>query len=211
MAGGAFPGGAIVTSPALATSYPVNTLMELKLAPSGITVRGLVYCTDDFSNTVVLQKSPTHTLSSEITVINAASVTEKKSITNMAGGKTKKAENVENLAEELKNITLPNVTRKALEERERRAIRMAEESFSHINQKASLEGQKTFDKLLKACYEVEWKGESILVLGEIRVDPPYTPNKCSLINTASSGGLGENSLERVKKIVVMTASSSSKS
>ena len=61
-------------------------------------------------------------------------------------------------------------------------------------------GQKIFDKLLKACNEVVWKGTSILVLKEIRVDPPYTPDNCSLINSGN-GGLDVHSLERVKKIV----------
>ena len=41
------------------------------------------------------------------------------------------------LMEELA-IPLPNVSRKAVEERERRAIRLAEESFGHINQNVSL-------------------------------------------------------------------------
>jgi len=218
--GGSFSGGAATTPPALAATYPVNTLMELKLSPSGTTVRGLVYCTDEFSNTIVLKKSLVHTtLSSEITVINAASVTEKRNVMDMDGGRTnKKTENEESLARELadvggveglKSFAPPNVSRKALEERERRAIRLAEESFSHINQKASPAGKKIFDKLLKACNEVVWKGESILVLKEIRVDPPYTADKCSLINTANSGGLGEHSLERVKKIVMAAAASSS--
>ena len=36
--------------------------------------------------------------------------------------------------DELK-LPLPNVAKKVLEERERRAIRLAEESFSHINQR----------------------------------------------------------------------------
>ena len=36
--------------------------------------------------------------------------------------------------DELK-LPLPNVSKKALEEREKRAIRLAEESFGHINQK----------------------------------------------------------------------------
>lgn len=219
--GGSLSGGGVTTttSPTLAATYPVNTLMELRVEPSGATVRGLVYCTDEFSNTIVLKKSLAHTtLSSEITVINAASVVERKAMANLDGGNAKKKrENEETLARELagvgsleglKTIALPNVSRKALEERERRAIRLAEESFSHINQKASLEGQKIFDKLLKACNEVVWKGESILVLKEIRVDPPYTADKCSLINTASSGGLGEHSLERVKKIVMAAAASS---
>lgn len=65
-------------------------------------------------------------------------------------------------------------------------------------------GQKIFDKLLKACNEVVWDGQSILVLNHIRVDPPYTPNECHLIDR--SGGLDEHSLERVKKIVGAAAS-----
>ena len=60
-------------------------------------------------------------------------------------------------------------------------------------------GQKTFDKLLKACNEVIWQDQSILVLNHIRVDPPYTPDHCVLVDR--SGGLDEHSLERVKKIV----------
>jgi hypothetical protein len=56
-----------------------------------------------------------------------------------------------------------------------------------------------FDRLLKACGEVVWKGESILVLAQIQVDPPYTPDTCKLL--PSNHPLREGSLERVKKIV----------
>ena len=69
---------------------------------------------------------------------------------------------------------------------------------------ATPEGQLTFDKLLKACNEVVWKGESIIVLKEIRVDPPYKPDNCALIK-GGSGGLDAHSLERVKKIVSTVA------
>lgn len=44
-----------------------------------------------------------------------------------------------------------------------------------------------------------------MVLKEIRVDPPYTADNCSLIHTGG-GGLDEHSLERVKKIVMAAAS-----
>ena len=64
---------------------------------------------------------------------------------------------------------------------------------------ASPEGQIIFDKLLKACNEVSLDGQSILVLNHIRVDPPYHPENCTLVDR--SGGLDEHSLERVKKIV----------
>ncbi|KAL7524500.1 hypothetical protein ACHAXR_000601, partial [Thalassiosira sp. AJA248-18] len=201
----------------LATTYPVNTLMELKLSPNGETIRGLIYCTDEISNSIVLKKSLVHTtLSSEITVVNAASVLEKKTMDiSIIGGSEEDGDEAAAAARELAGVSdldelklpLPNVSRKALEERERRAMRLAEESFSHVNQKASPEGQKIFDKLLKACNEVVWKGESILVLKEIRVDPPYTPDYCSLI-AGGSGGLDEHSLERVKKIVMAASTSS---
>lgn len=196
-------GSSASSNPSLSTTYPVNTIMELKLAPNGDTITGVIYCTDDISNSIVIKKSLVHTtLSSEITVVNASSVLEKKTIEvdtsnnsdNESALKELGVGNVEELT-----MPLPNVSRKALEERERRAIRLAEESFSHINQRASPEGQKTFDKLLKACNEVVWKGESILVLNHIRVDPPYTVESCTLVGT--SGSLDDHSLERVKKIV----------
>jgi hypothetical protein len=82
---------------------------------------------------------------------------------------------------------------------------------------ASPEGQKIFDKLLKACNDVSWDGESIIVLGEIRVDPPYTSNECVLMRLGKKkgggggGGLDGSSLERVKNIVnAAVAVSSSK-
>ena len=153
--GGGGGGGSHPTS--LATTYPVNTIMELKLSDGRPPIGGLVYCTDEISNTIVLKKSLVHTtLSSEITVVNADCVMEYKditkdiiSVTNNNGDgdgdgddsneEEKKAlrelAGVSNL-DELK-LPLPNVSGKVLEERERRAIKLAEESFSHINQKVS--------------------------------------------------------------------------
>lgn len=100
-------------------------------------------------------------------------------------------------------MPLPNVTKKSIDEREKRAVMLAKESFKHINQKASPEGQAVFDRLLKACNEVKWNGESILVLGNIKVDPPYRVDNCKLLR---SGGVAatvmhEGSLDRVKRIV----------
>ena len=184
--------------------------MELTLTDS-TTVKGLIYCTDDISQSIVIQRSLVHTtLSSEIIVVHADSVKEKKSIelpdkadnNNEEEGGTSSEDNIQkygvaNLAEVRGKVM--NVSRRALEEREKRALRLAEEGFSHVNQKATPQGQKIFDKLLKACNEVSWQGESILVLNHIRVDPPYTPEHCTLVDR--SGGLDEHSLERVKKIV----------
>lgn len=111
--------------------YKVNSIVELTLAPNSEVVRGLVYCTDDVSNSIVLKKSLVHTtLASEIRIINAASVTAKKVIMEEAPATAEEGETAEELA-----LPLPNVSKKALEEREKRAIRLAEESFRHINEK----------------------------------------------------------------------------
>ena len=125
-------------SETLARAYPVNTLVELTLAPGNEKVCGLVYCTDEISQSIVLKKSLVHTtLSSEVTVIHASSVTKKRTIDPEKEGKA--AEEIMGTAdykEELK-LPLPHVNRRALEERERRALKMAEEAFSHINDKVS--------------------------------------------------------------------------
>lgn len=64
-----------------------------------------------------------------------------------------------------------------------------------------------FDRLLKACNEVVWRGESILVLHEVKVDPPYGKDNCKLMRSDhGSGSLNEGSLERVRNIVGATFS-----
>lgn len=70
----------------------------------------------------------------------------------------------------------------------------------HIITQATPEGQAVFDRLLKACNDVVWRGESILVLSQIQVDPPYTVEDCQLL-PSHTGPKHEASLERVKKIV----------
>merc|ERR1712194_32832 len=89
--------------------------------------------------------------------------------------------------------------KKALDEREKRAIRMAQESLKHLNPKADPKGQLVFDRLLKACNEVVWKNKSIIVLDAIKVVPPYRQEDCKLLQPSASGKQG--SLDRVQKIV----------
>jgi hypothetical protein len=124
----------------LSTQYPTNTLMELTLADS-TTVKGLIYCTDEISQSIVVQRSLVHTtLSSEIIVVHASSVKESKSIEMNHVGEGSSEDNIQkygvaNVQEIMNQKLNMNVSRRALEERERRALRLAEESFSHVNQK----------------------------------------------------------------------------
>lgn len=113
----------------LSSIYPINTLMELTLNNNNSkeVTTGTIYCTDEVSNTIVLKKSLVHTtLTSEITVINAAVVTDRRIITAAEDEK------------EGEKTVLPNVSRRMVEERERRAIKLMEESFSHVNQQVRL-------------------------------------------------------------------------
>lgn len=135
----------------------------------------------------MLRIALTHTtLSSELRIIHASAVSSRQIV---------EQESEDNAL----NVPLSAVSRKSLEEREKRAIMLAEESFGHINEKASPQGQAVFDRLVKACNQVVWKGESILVLNQVRVDPPYGRNNCQLV--ATTGNLDKGSLERVQKIV----------
>jgi len=174
-----------MSRPALWQTYPVNSLLELTLKGNE-KVKGVVYCTDEVSQTVVLKKSLTHTtLTSEIFVVQANAVMKKEVV-------------LEN-ADEKDSVPLGIVTKKALEQQERRAVKLAEEALQHINQQASPAGQAVFDRLLKACNQVEWMNDSILVLNQIQVDPPYGVENCRLLSDA--GRQSEGSLDRVKKIV----------
>jgi hypothetical protein len=111
--------------------------MEIKVAPTGNIIRGVIYCTDEFSNSIVVKRALVHTTTScEITIINADSVMESKAI-DITSDEAKELVGGVTGIDELK-LPLPNVSKKALEEREKRAIRLAEESFGHINQKVCL-------------------------------------------------------------------------
>jgi hypothetical protein len=172
----------------LCEAYPVNSIVKLTLQPDNEVVEGMVYCTDESSQTIVLRKKLTHTtLASEIRVVNAGCVLNSE---------------VEGYEEDAAlAMPLANVNKKFLEDRERKAISLAKDGLRHVNQKATPEGQGVFDKLLKACNVVEWKGESILVLNQIRVDPPYGSENCNLVSKGEDKQLDEDSLERVKRIV----------
>jgi protein LSM12 len=221
------------TGQRLADVYPVNTLFEMTLSNDEV-VTGRIYCTDEFSQSVVIQKPLAHTtLASELRIIHAASIRQA----------TKQDEPVGALDSSVPlSKPLPKIQKKTLEERERKAYRQAEESFRHINQKvrfvhnhvamtdslvlvlftsieltiffpylrkASPRGQACFDRLLKACNEVVWKDESILVLNQIQVDPPYTAESCTIIQRNSSKKtLEDGSLERVRKIVAAETATS---
>mmetsp|Transcript_46281 Transcript_46281/g.119302 ORF Transcript_46281/g.119302 Transcript_46281/m.119302 type:complete len:181 (+) Transcript_46281:153-695(+) len=64
-----------------------------------------------------------------------------------------------------------------------------------IGQDVSHEAQILFDALAKT-YPCAWQGQSILVLGEVKVNPPYTSECVTALPSAS-----ESAIAQVKKVV----------
>jgi len=188
----------------LCEAYPVNSIIELTLEPNGEVISGLVYCTDDVSNSIVLKRSHRNTpVTSDVQIVNVSSIRDKKIIRDLAASTEStdtSDQEVLNVSDEI-SVPILVVSKKEVEEIEKRAAKIAEETFHHINQKATPEGQSLFQRLLKACNEVVWSGEAILVLNQIRVDPPYGSENCVLFNKGGDEVLNEGSLERVKRIV----------
>lgn len=173
--------GGVSSQQPLYEKYSISSQWEFTLK-NGQTVKGEVYCTDPVADLVVLQDADNGIRMVSVSSIDAESRDEAN------GESTIEQQKVEIVH-----------AKKALEEREKRAIRMAQDSLKHLNTKAAPKGQLVFDRLLKACNEVVWKNESIIVLDSIKVDPPYTQNDCKLLPAAS--GQQGGSLDRVQKIV----------
>lgn len=174
------------SSQPLHLKYPISSQWEFKLT-TGETVKGEIYTTDQVAELVVLQDLHNHDIRMiSITSINNATLDKSVAVSSSPS-----------TANEIDTVHI----KKVLEEREKRAIRLAQESFKHLNPKAPPEGQMVFDRLLKACNEVIWKDVSIIVLDTIKVDPPYTKSDCKLLPTAGSGQQKRGSLDRVQKIV----------
>ena len=96
--------------------YPVSSSWEFTLTNDD-KVQGEVYCTDQVSQMVVLQDQLR-----DIRMISVAGIRESKQLKEASDDPVAAPSN-------------PVHAKKALEERERRAIRLAEESFKHINPK----------------------------------------------------------------------------
>jgi len=123
------PGKAVPPKHSLNQLYPVNAMLELTLSPGREIVSGLVYCTDETSNSVVLKKS------SDIRIINASSILESKVIVDEAPLNKNSTDITGATAAEIAVPLSLNLTKKSVEEKERRAMKISEESLRHINHK----------------------------------------------------------------------------
>lgn len=103
----------------LYSRYPITSTWELTLR-EGEVVKGQVYCTDPTTNIVVLQDPALN----DIRMVSVASIQESKLIQEATKSQV-------DLTAEISH------TKKVLDEREKRAIKLAQESLRHLNPKVS--------------------------------------------------------------------------
>lgn len=104
--------------------FPVDSSWELKLS-NGEVVEGRVYTSDENSGLLVLQKDLAHTtLATEVRVVQVREIKSAKELPQDNSASSSQP--------------LPKIQKKTLEEREKRALKLAEESLRHINQKVSI-------------------------------------------------------------------------
>lgn len=127
--------------------YPVLSSWQFVLSNVKEPVSGVVYCTDETSQTLILipssslveaQQQSSSSLSSSSTSLATSTTTEIRILNaNCIIESTKIGDPNPNDVESLSLPTTP-ILKKTLEDRERRAMRQAEEVFRHINEKVSV-------------------------------------------------------------------------
>jgi len=83
------------------------------------------------------------------------------------------------------------------------ASNAARERGRRLGQDVTIEAQDLFDAMSRT-YPCHWDNTSIVVLGEVRIDPPYTVEKVipEAGRPAEVGGKGiDSTVERVKKVL----------
>ena len=113
---------------ALYSKYPISSHWEFTLT-NGETVKGEVYCTDPFADLVVLQDQL-----NDIRMVAVSGISESRLV------KEASPEALQLAASSSSNNIVH--AKKALEEREKRAIRLAQEGLKHLNPKVSCTAAK---------------------------------------------------------------------
>ena len=131
---------------------------------------------------LMVRKAVVHsTLASELRVIMANAITDYKvdEKESEAPADTKKT------------------SKRALAKREQDTYFKVESRMSELNDKASAEGQMVFDAIHKTT-DCKWvDGDSIVVLEQVRIDPPYLAENCSM----ASEDCDEDAFNRIVKIL----------
>jgi hypothetical protein len=118
-------GESSTSSNSIHTKYPISSQWEFKLK-NGDVVKGEVYCTDPVAQVVVIQDAL-----KDIRMISLAGISESKQV----GAASADAQEKLALTSPSNNLVH---AKKALEEREKRAVRIAQDSLKHLNPKVTI-------------------------------------------------------------------------
>jgi hypothetical protein len=117
--GGGDSSGRSTNQAPLYSKYPISSQWEFTLT-NGDVVKGEIYCTDPVADVVVVQDALR-----DVRIIAAASISASKKVSESSANPQPKLPSTENILH----------SKKALEEREKRAIRIAQDSLKHLNPK----------------------------------------------------------------------------
>jgi len=154
--------------------------MKLKLlSVFDETIVGTVFSFDSSNQAVVLEED-TADGKKTIRVLKAAFI------------KTVEALSKPELQAKLEH--LPPVSLDKIAARERRSLQELQAKIDRIGVGVSEEAQAIFDALCFKGYPCYWNKTTIIVMGNIRIEEPYTPEFCT-------GGHKTSEVERLRKVL----------
>lgn len=171
----------------LASLEQMIGLMVRIVTMDNTVVEGEIFTYDQDAQCVVLQsKNGSHETKADFTVMRTSHVKEVETLAPPIPLS-------EHPGLDLK--FLPPINLESALQREARALAKAEKDAKNLNSNVTVAAQRIFDSISKT-YKCMWKGQDILVMGEVRIKPPYTPESCMLTNAGD-----EMFLNRVKKVL----------
>ena len=109
----------VASGASLYTQYPISSAWELTLSNDDV-VSGTVYCTDPIANVVVLQESK----DSSILVVSVSEI--------------KSSKQTAEATDATPDAPVGGISQKVIDDKEKRAIKLAQESFAHLNPKVGV-------------------------------------------------------------------------
>lgn len=147
---------------------------------------GAVYTVDPVTNTIVLFSKPT----------NAGTKTDAYDVRLVPSHAVEKIVVLDREADPALAASreTPVVDQKQLAKREQEAFQAMERAMAQLNPNASPEGQAIFDGLNKTM-DCTWIQNSIVVLDQVRIEPPYGTDDCFSLDG------NQASLDRIRKVL----------
>jgi len=101
----------------------------------------------------------------------------------------------------LKLVALPQFVVEEANKREKEAKVRAMVASKKIGKGVSREGQLVFNAVENIYPQTQWSGQSIVVLNDIVIDPPYRMENCRTKTSKSSDSSKSSLLKLVKQII----------